>query len=200
MVRVLDLFCGGGGASMGYHQAGFDVVGVDINYQPLYPFKFYRADALTFDLEGFDLINASPPCQRFSKISYSWPDADRHPDLLNPILKRLQGSGKWYVVENVPGAPLPGAVMLCGSMFGLGVQRHRLFRANFVIEQPKCSHNDYCVSVSGNGRNQQLGIKQPTIDEKQRAMGIDWLTTKPLGQAIPPAYTKYIAQQYLKWD
>src|SRR5678815_3968779 len=116
--RLLDLFCGAGGAAMGYHRAGFEVVGVDIKPQPHYPFEFHQADAMTFPLEGFDAIHASPPCQAFCDLK-DMHNAKQHDNLLTPIRKRLAESGVPYVIENVRGAPLDGKLRLCGSMFDL---------------------------------------------------------------------------------
>src|SRR5690348_15884104 len=104
--RLLDLFCGAGGASEGYHQAGIEVTGVDIRPQPHYPFTFIQADALTFPLGGFDAIHASPPCQAFSQITCARGDPSAHPDLLTPIRERLAGQSAPSVIEYVPGAPL----------------------------------------------------------------------------------------------
>src|SRR5512134_3964137 len=93
--RLLDLFCGAGGAAMGYHRAGFDVVGVDIKPQPHYPFEFYQADALTYPLDGFDAYHASPPCQRYSTITkyHGKEVTESHPDLLPTTRERLMLAG-----------------------------------------------------------------------------------------------------------
>ncbi|HEX6682614.1 MAG TPA: DNA cytosine methyltransferase [Candidatus Limnocylindrales bacterium] len=136
--RLLDLCCGAGGASVGYYLAGFDVTGVDIDPQPYYPFPFLHADALTVDLTGFDVIAASPPCQRWSSAT---PPGHRahHPDLIDPIRHRLmhavaEPGGPWaYVIENVPGAPLRDPVTICGDTLRLGVRRHRLFESNLEV-------------------------------------------------------------------
>src|SRR5258708_33470275 len=128
--RALDLFCCQGGASAGLKAAGFDVVGVDIQQQPRYPFKFVRADALTFELGGFDLIWASPPCQRFS-CATPRGHREKHPDLISPIRERLIASGALWIMENVPLAPLRNPVKLDGGMFGLSTWRRRHFETNF---------------------------------------------------------------------
>jgi len=145
--RLLDLFCCGGGASAGYTWAGFDVVGVDWVRQPDYPYEFHLADAMTFPLDGFDAIHASPPCERFTTLNkgnnarhlrlFDWND-----DLLTPTLKRFATVQTPWVVENVMGAAelMPGALMLCGSSFGLDVQRHRLFASNVALTGPPCNH------------------------------------------------------------
>ena len=120
---------------MGYWLAGFDVVGVDIEPQKRYPFRFIQADALTFPLSGFDLIHASPVCKGYSATAVL-NDAS-HPRQIEAVRERLAGSGIPYVIENVPGAPLRSPVMLCGAMFaGLRVYRHRLFEASFPIPAP----------------------------------------------------------------
>jgi DNA (cytosine-5)-methyltransferase 1 len=211
--RLLDLFCGAGGAAMGYHRAGFDVVGVDINPQPRYPFEFHQADALTFELDGYDAIHASPPCQAWSAGGTIWTNrlpAGRHPDLIEPIRVRLLEAGVPYVIENVERAPLRNAVTLCGSSFGLAVRRHRLFECSFPIMVYPCDdHRTFTVSVFGGGalsRTPRGGASRPAgttqhpmqarwhirHEEVKVAMGIDWMTRDELSQAIPPAYTEYI--------
>src|SRR5713226_9004155 len=138
--RLLDLFCGAGGAAAGYARAGFEVVGVDIRPQPRYPFAFHQADALTCSLDGFDAYHASPPCQLYSRTHRLWKSSV-HPDLVDPLRQRLRATGKPYMLENVPGAPLPGSIVLCGTMFGLGVLRHRLFESNVLLFLPgPCAH------------------------------------------------------------
>lgn len=204
---------------MGYHRAGFDVVGVDISPQPRYPFEFHQADALEFPLEGFDAIHASPPCQAYSAGRNMWkgrlPD-DRHPDLVAATRERLESAGVPYVIENVEGAPLTGWVtVLCGDMFGLGVKRHRLFETSwFIWAPPTCrsEHPDFIVSVFGGGalsRTPEGGTTtHGTGNFMQRrthiphevakeAMGIDWMNRDELSQAIPPAYTEWIGRQLL---
>ena len=137
--RLLDLFCGAGGAAMGYHRAGFEVVGVDIKPQPHYPFEFHQADAMTYPLEGFDAIHASPPCQGYSphvsSESSAWAGTrgKDEPRLIGAVRERLVGHA--YVIENVVGArrELRGPLLLCGTMFGLPIARHRLFEMNWRI-------------------------------------------------------------------
>jgi DNA (cytosine-5)-methyltransferase 1 len=161
--RLLDLFCGAGGAAMGYHRAGFDVVGVDIKPQPHYPFEFHQSDALEYVAEHgheFDAIHASPPCQAFTALKSMW-NAKPHPDLVDPTRQLLIASGKPYVIENVPGAPLIEAWMLCGTMFGLGtgeaeLRRHRLFETTFAMLVPPCSHYQRHLVIGvygGHGRD-----------------------------------------------
>ena len=201
--RLLDLFCGAGGCAMGYHRAGFEVVGVDINPQPHYPFEFDQADALTYPLEGFDVIHASPPCQHYAKFSRNLGTAARHPDLVPPMQKRL--AGHVYVLENVVGAPLVWPFMLCGSMFGLHVRRHRLFESPFlqphlIFAPMACRHDGIPIGVYGNGttvwHREKLG-RNVHVAEKREAMGIDWMTGAELKESIPPAYTEWIGRQVL---
>jgi DNA (cytosine-5)-methyltransferase 1 len=145
--RLLDLFCGAGGAAMGYHRAGFDVVGVDIRPQPRYPFEFHQGDAMTWPLdEGCDAIHASPPCQAYSPMR-NMPTAREHPELLDPVRARLVAWGGPSVIENVEGAPMVDYITLCGSAFALGVQdaelrRHRRFeiRPEWPLMIPPCAH------------------------------------------------------------
>lgn len=188
---------------MGYHRAGFtDIVGVDIVDQPHYPFRFVRGDALTYPLEGFDAIHASPTCQAHSRTRkilegkriQTKGDANH----IEAIRARLRG--RVYVIENVPGAPLINPICLCGTMFGLRVFRHRLFECSFCALAPAHfkhvggtnSHRGYStgaeyITVGGNNYNRIEGAA---------AMGIDWPMTRPeLSQAIPPAYTEYIGRQ-----
>ena len=197
-MRMLDLFCGAGGCSRGYHDgftaAGLDVevVGVDVNPQPNYPYEFVQADAMTFPLDGFDFIHASPPCQAFS-VARVIHDND-HPDLLTPTRERLIAAGVPWVMENVPGAPMRRDVVLCGSMFGdRRLRRHRWFElwdATLMPLVPPCHHEFERVSVFGHG-----GDVYHTVDVWREVMGIDWMGRKELAQAIPPAYTSFLASQ-----
>jgi DNA (cytosine-5)-methyltransferase 1 len=163
--RLLDLFCGAGGAAVGYARAGFEVVGVDINPQPNFPFPFRQDDALDvlrflidgkrfmsdrgecwdfLGLHDFDAIHASPPCQAYSVATKAWNGRIKraeHPDLVAPTRELLQATGLPYVIENVPGAPLENPIMLCGSSFGLDVRRHRLFETNWPIMASPCAHH-----------------------------------------------------------
>src|SRR4030042_2837765 len=141
--RLLDLFCGAGGAAMGYHRAGFEVVGVDIKPQPHYPFEFHQADALTFPLDEFDAYHASPPCQAFTKYKNLRKDLpSRYPNLIPSTRRRLTDTDKPFVIENVEGSPLINPIVLCGSMFGLDVRRHRLFECGkFTVQPLVCHHN-----------------------------------------------------------
>jgi hypothetical protein len=205
--RLLDLFCGAGGAGAGYHAAGFEVTGVDLAPQPYYPFPFLRADALTVDLAGFDVIHASPPCQAFSVAT----PADRraaHADLVAPMRDRLRAAlatdgGPWaYVIENVPGAPMIEPVTVCGDSLRLGVRRHRLFESNVPLVGTPCWHDRDTPSVPVYGtygqrgrRNPLEGEPSPSTEDARTAMGIDWMPWPALTQAIPPAYTHWLGVQ-----
>ena len=116
---LLDLFCGAGGAAVGYHRAGFDVVGVDNRPQPRYPYEFHQADAMTWPLDGYDVIHASPPCQAYANVTAWRGRPDSHPDLLAETRQRLEDSGRPWVIENVPEAPIRADYLMCGSAFGL---------------------------------------------------------------------------------
>lgn len=206
-VRLLDLFCGAGGASMGYHRAGFEVVGVDISPQPHYPFKFVQANAISVDLGGFDAIHASPPCQAYSQATVSHRGQDRsYPNLVGATRVRLERSGVPWVIENVPGAPIRPDLRLCGCMYGLPLLRRiRWFETSwhaFDLVSP-CVHIGATMSIHGHsyGGNTRARRKVeaqleriPNRDDYNKAMGIDWMTRKELGQAIPPAYTEHVGR------
>ncbi len=207
--RLLDLFCGAGGAAMGYHRAGFEVVGVDIKPQPNYPFTFWQVDALSVSLTDFDAIHASPPCQHFTKYRNAVKDIeDRYEDLLAPTRELLEGTGLPWVIENVEGAPLRNPVMLCGSMFDLDVRRHRLFEANWPLPEPDwpCRHKIWSPRYKpstgrrpGSRLSIEIGSWDEPLDVQKRAMGVDWtITVRELSEAIPPAYTEWIGAQLLR--
>lgn len=209
--RLVDLCGKAGGAARGYQRAGFYVVGVDIDPQPNYAGdEFIQADALTFSLEGFDAAHASPPCQGY--VQWNNLNAERygsrveHPMLIEPIRARLEASGLPYVIENVVGAPLRTDLMLCGSMFGLGVRRHRLFESNLLLMgKPSCAHAGVEVAVYGKLDGRRIWTRADgtevraarTLAQAQAAMGIDWMTWDELREAIPPAYTEFIGLQLL---
>jgi DNA (cytosine-5)-methyltransferase 1 len=200
---VLDLFCGQGGAGMGYYCAGFDVMGVDLDNQPRYPFEFVQADALDYlahaDLSMFDLIHASPPCQRYSYgTNIRQSTRGRHPDLVGPVRDALERTGIPYVIENVPGSPVRADLKLCGCQFGLWrLKRERWFETSWKQEfdQPPCDHPEPVIYVYGHSPTREniakLGFN-PSIADWQRAMGIDWMGRRGLSQAIPPAFTEYL--------
>jgi DNA (cytosine-5)-methyltransferase 1 len=223
--RLLDLFCGAGGCSAGYARAGFDVVGVDVKPQPNYPYEFVQADALevldrlSFGLslvegdlachvEDFAAIHASPPCQHFTKYGNVVKDIrERYEDLIEPVRELLKATGLPYVIENVEGSPLHDSIVLCGSMFDLDVQRHRLFETNWPLVPPTwpCRHKIWSrrfKSSTGRKPNSRFTIEVGSWDEKierqKAAMGVDWtIATRELSEAIPPAYTEFIGQQLL---
>lgn len=204
-MEVLDLYCGGGGASMGLKQAGFNwIVGVDNKHQLEYPFEFLFYDVMDLtvdDLVDFDLIWAIPPCQ-----AYSWSSkrtGKDYPDLIEPTRELLRDSGVPYVIENVPNAPIRQDLLLCEEMFKIGVIRHRIFEIEgFHVPQPrhrkhkgKVKNGDYCTVAGhgGNGKNQ--------LKAWQKAIGIDWIHDKnQLAQAVPPVYSRYIGKFFLKQD
>lgn len=216
--KLLDLYCGAGGCSVGYHRAGFEVVGVDIEPQPNYPFEFIQMDAIEFlktqDLSEFHVIHASPPCQKFSRVQHLGKARNgsykEHPDLLTPTRELLKATGKPYVIENVMGAPLINPIVLCGSMFkGLKVYRHRQFESNVPLYAPEHRpHNDKTpsagngpspkgfISVCGTGGVRGMNSKQ-ILEYWSMAMGIDWMTRRELAQAIPPAYTEWVGRQLI---
>jgi DNA (cytosine-5)-methyltransferase 1 len=196
--RLLDLFCGAGGCSVGYHRAGFDVVGVDVKPQPNYPFEFHEADALTFPLEGFDAIHASPPCPSYSFATHYHGTQGNHPDLYAPVRALLHDTGLPYVIENVPGSPVRKDLVLCGEMFGLRVHRHRLFETGrfFVMRPPHAPHAlkgalHNCHIEAGHAR--LVAGNYADHEDAADAMGIDWpMSRRELANAIPPAYTEHI--------
>jgi DNA (cytosine-5)-methyltransferase 1 len=212
--RLLDLFCCAGGAGVGYARAGFEVVGVDIDPQPRYPYEFIQADALALDpdfVASFDAIHASPPCQSYSDLAKRNNNADAWPRLIDPTRDLLVASGRPWVIENVEGAPLRNPVVLCGTMFpGLRVLRHRLFEANFPIvarphgKHPKVHTFDKRKSHFGKTHDmrdfvQVTGGGNCTMAAAKDAMGIDWMTKKEMNESIPPAYTQLIGEQLLAY-
>ena len=202
---LLDLFCGAGGAAMGYHRAGFDVVGVDIKPQPRYPFRFILGDALNppVDLTQFAAIHASPPCQAFCAYQRTGLVKPK-PNLIPATRELLVGSGLPYVIENVVGAPLDNPVMLCGTAFGLDVRRHRLFELTFAMMVNPCNHKRGTPRYPASSdrvnlrRTAEIGSWDISREDQSRAMGIDWMTVPELSQAIPPAYTEFIGRQLLR--
>lgn len=191
--RLLDLFCGAGGAAMGYYRAGFEVVGVDIKPQKHYPFEFHQVDAMTYPLDGFDVIHASPPCQAFTLARVI--HGNHHEDLLTPTRERLKSQATPWIIENVPNAPMNPSVILCGSYFGEPrLIRHRLFESSEDIFGllPPCSHARETISVFGHGGHVYHGV-----DNWREVMGIDWMNRDELSQAIPPAYTEFIGKQLI---
>jgi DNA (cytosine-5)-methyltransferase 1 len=196
---------------MGYHRAGFEVVGVDIESQKNYPFEFVQGDAIEYIREHgheFDVIHASPPCQAFCDLKDMY-NAKSHLDLLTPTRAALKAVGKPYVIENVPGAPMQNYITLCGTAFGLGTDsaelwRHRLFEVvPPILLVPPCAHRrkPRVIGVyGGHGRDRRRTVNTQdfSTDAQRQAMGIDWMTGAELSQAIPPAYTEWIGKRLLE--
>jgi DNA (cytosine-5)-methyltransferase 1 len=217
--KLLDLFCCAGGAAMGYHETGFDVVGIDINPQPRYPFAFLQADVMTLDrrfLRWFDAIHASPPCQGYTAMRHA-PGAKGAPRLIGAVRDMLNDSGLPWVIENVEEAraEMVAPVMLCGTAFGLGaegaqLQRHRLFESNVPITGAACRHDQQRATVGIYGGHARIrsarhggrGTRdvwpnghKPVAAE---AMAMTWATLAEMSEAIPPAYTRFIGEQLMR--
>jgi DNA (cytosine-5)-methyltransferase 1 len=193
---------------MGYHRAGFEVVGVDINPQPHYPFEFIQSDVNHCHIEwlrSFDAIHASPPCQAYTRKAANWGRERKHfiehPDLLEPTRQKLGLAGRPYVIENVMGAPMRCDVMLCGTMFGLRIIKHRQFECSFPLAYvlPSCDHSDVYNPWQGKGRS---------AAEHREAQGTPWIPqcggasrkkgyTGDLNNAIPPAFTEWMGEHLL---
>jgi DNA (cytosine-5)-methyltransferase 1 len=202
MKRALDLFCCAGGATKGLQLAGYHVTGVDIRPQPRYCGDvFFQDDAMAWlrgereSLSSFDLIWASPPCQRYCRIT---PIAARanHPDLLPDVLDILRAQPISYIVENVEGTQhlMRSPLFLCGTMFGLNIQRHRWFEIGntdtfFLL--PPCYHVGRSVLITGTDSEG----REPPVAVRKAAIEIDWMVDKELDEAIPPAYSKFLAEQ-----
>lgn len=202
--KCLDLFCGAGGAARGLQEAGYYVTGIDIRPQPRYAGdRFIQGDAMALDWTGYDLIWASPPCEMYSELTPVEYRAT-HPDLLPDVLSRLRQQPTPYIVENVAGARrhFHSPVVLCGSMFGLPIQRHRWFEignADVFFLLPPCNHSEPPVLVSGRGMRKIDGMRWggSTMPEMKKAMGIDWMIRDELRDAIPPAYSRFLAGHIL---
>lgn len=210
MLKLLDLYCCAGGAAVGYHRAGWDVTGVDINAQPNYPFKFYQADALDFVQEHgheFDAIHASPPCQGYSALSAV--HGNLHPMLIPATRQLLDQIGLPYIIENVIGAPLRCDVMLCGEMFKLAVIRHRIFElGNWSMKQPE--HIPHRGRVAGFRHGEWFegpyfavygrGGGKGTVSQWQEAMDIHWTKVRrEIVEAIPPAYSELLGKSLITY-
>jgi hypothetical protein len=222
---LLDLYCGAGGAAVGYHRAGFEVIGVDIAPQPNYPFEFRQLDALQkleqilwlkrIDPTGgagqFAMIHASPPCQHYTTLARGTNLAtrDKHPNLIPPTRELLDQIGLPYVLENVPPAPLRKDVVLCGLQFGLKVFRHRVFELDGCKAEPLAHPPHKGHRVAGWRHGEKFdgdmfavygdGGGKGSLEDWQRAMGIDWMTERlELAESIPPAYTEYIGRQLIE--
>jgi len=207
--KLLDLFCGAGGAGMGYYRAGFEVVGVDIKPQPHYPFEFHQADALTYPLEGFDAYHASPPCQYYSRMrNLSWLKENKYWRSVPPTIEYLKAIGnKPFVIENVENCwDMPESFVICGFSLGLSLYRHRRFMVNFPIMLP--SHQKHKKLVETGKRSiavfkeinrESIAGHFSGVAKARKVMGIDWMTRDELSQAIPPAYTEYIGKHLMDY-
>lgn len=221
-MRCLDLYCGAGGAGAGYARAGWEVTGIDKVARACgYPAgRFIKGDVLSWIkdvdwLRTFDFIHASPPCQALTRSTTlgwaQWGGTAEQPDLIRVTRQALVESGIPYAIENVEYAPVRHDLVLCGSMFGLGVEidgifrqlrRHRAFELTTRLPLPSaCDHSlgravgVYAAkgdSVPGGGETVQ------TLKQGQIAMGIDWMNWRALTEAIPPAYTEWIGQKMLE--
>lgn len=198
-MKILDLFCGAGGAAMGYHRAGFEVIGVDHVAQPHYPFQFIRADWR--DVVGrvtVDAVHASPPCQAYSAMTNCRPGlSDTYPDLVEDVRAVLKTLDVPWVIENVPGAPLINPITLCGQMFGLDLYRHRLFETSFNAVEPYHPFHLKPASRAGHwkpGTVMSVAGHFAPMSVAKQAMGITWMNRDELGEAIPPAYTEYLGR------
>jgi hypothetical protein len=208
--RLLDLFCGAGGCSVGYHHAGFDVIGVDNAPQPDYPFEFHQADAPDFlDAHGheFDAVHASPPCQASAALTKGTNKGREYVQLIPQTRRLLRATGLPTILENVQGSDLRRDLTLCGEMFGLDVIRHRYFELSFPAMQPAhlphrgrvrgwrhgTYHDGPYVAVYGDGGG------KGTVAEWQAAMGIDWTDDrKAIAEAIPPVYAEFVGGQLIE--
>ena len=205
-MRLLDLFCGAGGAGMGYHRAGFEVTGVDIKPQPRYPFEFIQGDALEYlAAHGaeYDVIHASPPCQRYSEQTMK-KYRGNHPDLIAPVRELLKTAGKQYIIENVEAARslLENPVMLCGTMFSMNMWRHRYFETSFHVGLTvPCHHGVYPepVLITGTTRRkpENGGRFEYSAEQCRQESGLFWMTRTEMDEASPPAYTEWIGKQLL---
>lgn len=210
-MKLLDLFCGVGGASVGYAKAGFELHGVDLKHGKRYPFTYTRANVLDIIkdqefIDQFDVIHASPPCQTHSITQHlrnAQGKSTNKVDLIPETRAALIASGKPYIIENVPGSPLINPVQLCGSSFNLKVRRHRLFESNMPLQGSVCDHKKQGrpIGVYGslNDEIPQGGKTATTITEARNAMGMEWAIWSELVEAIPPTYTKYLGEQIVNW-
>jgi DNA (cytosine-5)-methyltransferase 1 len=212
--RLLDLFCGAGGAAMGYHRAGFEVVGVDIEPQPNYPFEFWQDDALElltraptpehpggwWDEPPFDAIHASPPCQAYSKARDL--QGNKHPDLIGPVRELLRMTALPWVIENVKGSPLRNAQVLEGQMFGLNLHRPRLFETSWGYEAPLLRSPPPRQAKMGrppkNGEAVQPVGNFSGVAQARRDMETPWMNQQEMREAIPPAYTEHIGHYLME--
>lgn len=212
MTKILDLYCGAGGAAMGLHKVGFITVGIDTIEQPNYPFEFIKGDALDADLNDYDAYWASPPCQAYSWAASLHRNRGKiYPDLIIATRERLLKTDKPFVIENVIGAPLRKDLLLCGTMFNLNIIRHRIFETEkFYV--PQCFHPNHkrAVEIQTKNKNYTKRAQYCSVaghgghgssfkyEDWKIAMDIDWMTKEELVQAVPPAYSEYIGKFLMK--
>lgn len=201
-LTCLDLFCGVGGAGIGYQQAGFTVTGIDLEPQPHNPQPVIQAEALTYLYHHgaeYDFIHASPPCQTYTKAGKQWrKEGRRYPDLIAPLRTLLLYVNRPWVIENVPGAPLRHPILLNGSTFGLKIHRPRYFESSFPLPQPPAP---FIPPVKMGRPIQEGDILQPVghfsgVPYARQEMGLPQATQKELAQALPPAYTRWVGLQW----
>lgn len=200
---LADWCSGAGGASAGYQLAGFHTVGFDVKRQPRYPGCFVLAD-VTADASpvdaAFDAFHGSPPCtdhrrSRQREVGTGW--------ILGRCRERFELTGRPWVIENVPGAPMRPDYQLCGCMYGLAdgelmIRRERWFETSwrgFALRAP-CLHLLPAAIVLRHGARRESPRPRTTRQRghipqavARRLMGIDWMTERELGDAIPPVYT-----------
>ena len=206
-IKILDLYCCGGGAGYGYELAGFDVTGVDIEPQPKHRGKFIQADAIEYLLSNYhlyDAVHASPPCQKYSTSSMQFRlSGKEYVDLIEPTRNAILSTGLPYIIENVPNSPLLNPITLCGSMFGMGTYRHRLFESNVLLKVPE--HPKHISKNAKMGRAakpdefiQYVGHFSG-VKKVQEMTGLHWLGQYELAQSIPPQYTEYLGKQLIEY-
>ena len=205
-MKLLDLFCGVGGASAGYTAAGFDVTGIDLKHGKRYPYTYIRGNVSEYlnndYLRQFDVIHASPPCQTHSITQHlrnAQGKSTSKVDMIPEVRAALIASGVPYIIENVPGSPLIDPIQLCGSSFNLKVRRHRLFESNINLKGSTCNHKAQGKPVGVYGSlNDEIpggGHTAKTLQQARSAMGIEWALWGELVEAIPPIYTEYVGKQ-----